>query len=60
MNIATKSSTYSSKDDVFNKYFGLSIYCNSFTNVILTPCLASFNHNLIELTVCLYTCQASY
>lgn len=48
VNIVTKSSAYSFKDNIFNIYFSLNIYCNSFTNIILALCLANFNHHLIE------------
>lgn len=48
VNIETISSTHSFKNDVSNLHFGLSIYYNSFTNIILTLYLASFNCHLTK------------
>lgn len=46
MNIKIRSFAYRYKDDIFNLHSGLSMYCNSSTNIILVSCLAGFNYYL--------------
>lgn len=46
INIKRRSSTHEFKDDICNLHSGLSICYNFSTDVLLTPCLASFNHYL--------------